>query len=165
MQVYCIAKVLYYWFLMVLSSGWRNDIQPKNGDWLTDKIEGVPDGTLIHKAKAPGPITVDLANISTISGNESLTGLEGPSRSCRLSAQGRGWEPNTRAYPSCYSLNRNMRAYNQNALSKCKNALFQYSECSLPHGTEFAYNKLAGAAPTLEVAAAQQGPRVSATLF
>jgi hypothetical protein len=101
-------------FLMVLSSGWANCIQPKNDGRLTGKLEDVPDGTLVHKVEAPSPIMLDLANMSTVSGNKSLTSLEVPSRNCRLSTQAPGWEPITRAYPFCYSLTHNMRVYTQN---------------------------------------------------
>ena len=50
-----------------------DEIRLKNGDRITGKIQHLVDGKLAFKADVAGPVTVDLANIQTLSSDDPIT--------------------------------------------------------------------------------------------
>ena len=69
---YRILIVLASLVLLVqISQG--DEIRLKNGDRITGKIQHLVDGKLAFKADVAGPVTVDLANIQTLSSDDPIT--------------------------------------------------------------------------------------------
>jgi len=68
-----------YRILIVLASlalcvqvSYGDEIQLKNGDRITGKIQNLVDGKLTFKADAAGPITVNLSDIQTLSSDDPI---------------------------------------------------------------------------------------------
>jgi putative salt-induced outer membrane protein YdiY len=59
--------------MLLVQSGYADEIVLKNGDRLTGKIVHLVDGKLVLKSDAAGEVTVELSNIQTFSSSEPVT--------------------------------------------------------------------------------------------
>ena len=59
--------------LFFVQAGYGDEVLLKNGDRLTGKIVRLVDGKLVINSDVAGEVTVELANIQTLSSDEPLT--------------------------------------------------------------------------------------------
>src|SRR4030043_2067029 len=70
MRYKCPIVVATLVLLAQISYG--DEIQLKNGDRISGKIQHLVDGKLVFKADVAGPVTVELSNIQTLSSDDPI---------------------------------------------------------------------------------------------
>jgi putative salt-induced outer membrane protein YdiY len=65
-------SIVSVFLIMCVQMGYGDEIQLKNGDRISGKIQHLVDGKLTFKSDAAGTVTVDLSSIQTLSSDEPI---------------------------------------------------------------------------------------------